>query len=111
MKLNIQERLTLVNLIPEKGNFLTMSIVEELRLCLYPSEKEIKEFDLKQEGNILTWNEKGSKRIEIKLTDSQKGFIMDKLEELSKENNLNFAQYSVYKRLKEESKDKSDIKE
>lgn len=102
MKLNIQERLTLVNLVPEKGNFITMSIVDGLRTILYPSEAEVKKFDLKQDERLLTWNEEGSKKIEIKLTDSQKDFLMNRLEEKSAANELDLSQYSIYKRLKDE---------
>jgi len=111
MKLNISERLTLVNLVPEKGNFVTMSIVEGLRLILYPSEAEVKKFELKQQERLLTWNEEGTKKIDIKLTDLQKKFLMDRLEERSKDDSLDFSQYSIFKRFKEESKEKSDLKE
>lgn len=37
MKLNIQERFAFVNLLPEKGNFITMSVIEALTKSLYPS--------------------------------------------------------------------------
>jgi len=111
MKLNIQERLTLVNLVPEKGSFVTMSIVEGLRLVLYPSEVEVKKFDLKQNERVLTWNDEGTKRVEIKLSDLQRKFLMDILEERSQENDLDFQQYTTYKRLKEENKEKPESKE
>lgn len=104
MKLNIQERLTLVNLVPEKGNFITMSIVDGLRLILYPSEAEVKKFDLKQDDRLLTWNEEGSKKTEVKISDSQIDFLMDQLEKKSIANELDFLQYSVYKRLKDEKR-------
>ena len=104
MKLNIQERLTLVNLVPEKGNFITMSIVDGLRLILYPSEAEVKKFDLKQDDRLLTWNEEGSKKTEVKVSDSQIDFLMDQLEKKSIANELDFLQYSVYKRLKDEKR-------
>ena len=104
MKLNIQERLTFVNLVPEKGNFITMSIVDGLRLILYPSEAEVKKFDLKQDDRLLTWNEEGSKKTEVKVSDSQIDFLMDQLEKKSIANELDFLQYSVYKRLKDEKR-------
>jgi hypothetical protein len=104
MKLNIQERLTLVNLVPEKGNFITMSIVDGLRLILYPSEAEVKKFDLKQDDRLLTWNEEGSKKTEVKISDSQIDFLMDQLEKKSIAADLDFLQYSVYKRLKDEKR-------
>jgi len=94
-----------VNLVPEKGNFVTMSMVETLRELLYPSEAEVKKFDLKQSDRVLTWNSEGSKKVEVKITDPQKKFMMDILEKLSEGDNLDFQQYSIYKRLKEETKE------
>ena len=105
MKLNIQERLTMVNLVPEKGNFVTMSIVESLRELLYPSEAEVKKFEIKQTDMTLTWNTEGNKKIEIKITPFQKEFLMNRLEELSQQNNLDIQQYLIYKRFKEETKE------
>lgn len=101
MKFNIQERLTLVNLLPEKGNFTTMSVVEALKDTLYPSEAEVKKFELKQTERLLTWNEEGSKGVEIELSEMQIKLLSDKLEELSNNDSLDINQYMVFKKFKE----------
>lgn len=101
MKLNIQERLVLVNLLPEKGNFQTMSTIEGLRLVLYPSEAEVKKFEIKQEGNTLHWNAEGSKKIEIKLSEAQTALLTKELEARSEKDSLDFNQYSILKRFRE----------
>ena len=100
MELNVQERLTLVNLLPEKGNFATMKTIEGLRDVLYPSEEETKKFDIKQKGNNISWNEDGAKEIEIKLSKAQTDLIVESLDKLDEKEELNFAQYSVYKKFK-----------
>lgn len=102
MKLNIQERLTLVNVVPEKANFDTMSIIEGLKLLLYPSEAEVKKFEIKQDGKTLYWNAEGSKKIDIKLTEGQRNLLLKQLNSLSERDDLDFNQYSVLKRFREE---------
>lgn len=100
MKLNVQERLTLVNLLPEKGNFATMKIIEGVRDLLYPSEEESKQFEIKQSGNNISWNAEGSKEIEIKLSKGQRDLLEDSLGKLDESEELTFAHYTVFKKFK-----------
>lgn len=110
MKLNVQDRLILVNVVPEKGTFTTMTIVEELKAKFYPSEKEIKEFDIKHEGNSIMWNKKGAEDKEIPLTESQLNLILDQFEKLSKTESLDYNTYLVYKKLKNQTENKETKK-
>ena len=102
MKLNIQHRLTLVNVLPQKGNFETMSILENLKILLYPSEAEVKKFAIKQSENRIEWNAKGTEEVEIPITSTQKEIIMKELQKLSEANELESNQYLVYKKFKSE---------
>lgn len=100
MELNVQERLTLVNLLPEKGNFQTMKTIEAARSLLYPSEEEVKKFEVNQTGNNISWNKEGAKSIEIKLTKVQKDMLQATLEKLDEKEELTFAHYAVFKKFK-----------
>ena len=100
MKLNISERLILVNVVPEKGNFETMSTVESLADILYPSEKEVKEFSIVQGEDKISWNAKGSESIEIDLSELQLNFLIKQLETLSDQGHLNLQQYKLLKKLR-----------
>ncbi len=102
MKLNVSERLTLVNVVPEKGNFETMKIIETLKDKLYPNEKEAKEFEIKTTGNQVSWNAKGAKEVEIKFTEGEHGLLKEALDKLDEKSELTFQHYSVYKKFKEE---------
>lgn len=101
MKLNISERLILVNVVPEKGNFETMSTVESLTEILYPSEKEVKEFEIVQSEEKISWNEKGSEPVEINLSEKQTDFLIKQLEHLSEQGLLNLQQYKLLKKIRE----------
>jgi hypothetical protein len=100
MKLNIAERLTLVNVIPEKANFETHKMIEVLKELLYPSEEESKKFEIKQIDNNISWNKEGSEPVEIKITKGHKDLLKKQLEKLNTEEALTHPQYLVYKRLK-----------
>lgn len=101
MKLNVSERLTLVNTLPEKGNFETMKIIESLKDKLYPDEKETKKFEIKTKTNQITWNAEGAKDVEIGLTEGEVKLLTEALEKLDEKSELTFAHYAVFKKFKE----------
>jgi hypothetical protein len=100
MKLDISERLTLVNVIPQKGNFETLKTVESLKDKLYPSEDETKKFNIETNGNTVTWNKEGFEPVEIKLTEGQVELLVKSLEELNGKEELTYPQYLAYKKFK-----------
>lgn len=100
MLLNVHERLTLVNLLPEKGNFTTMKTIEAMKDLLYPSEEETKMYGIEQKGNNISWNAEGNKEIEIKLTKAHKDLITKALEDLDEKEELTMAHYQVFKKFK-----------
>ena len=55
--LTVFERLTLLGVLPEKGNLAVLRIVEELRGSLSFTEQEIVDFDVEIEDNRVKWNE------------------------------------------------------
>lgn len=111
MKLNLQERLTLVNVLPEKGNFETHTRLEALRTVLYPTEEESKEFGIRQTGNNISFNSKGFEQVDVPLTEGQIELLQTQLENLSKENALSYAQYELLKRFRQPVAEIQDAEE
>ena len=105
MKLNIQERLTLVNLVPERGNFETMTTVEKLKKVLYLSEEEVKEFEVQVIENKSKWNDKGSERKEIEISELGMSLLKKTLKSIDEAEQLSTPQYQIFKRIKEEQKE------
>jgi len=99
IKLNIPERLILVNLLPDKGSFDNLSIVDALREKLYPTQEEVKEYEIKQEEERIFWNTDGLKQKDFEFTDQEAGFIKKRLTELSDKEELDYNQYLIYKRF------------
>ena len=110
-KLNVAERLTLVQIIPEKGNFKTMTTVEKVKDTLYLSEEEREEYEIEQVGNQLTWNEKGSDQKEIEFSDFGWELLIESLEKLDKDATLTSPQFLIYKQFKEEEEEKTKAEE
>jgi len=110
MKLNVNERLVIVGILPEKGNFKTMTTVENAKRVLHLSEEEVKEFELKQQGDNLAWNKKGADKIELEISELGTEMIMEAFEELDKKEELTAFHFSVYKYLKEEAKKAEEAK-
>jgi hypothetical protein len=105
MKLNVSERLTLVRIVPEKGNFETMGTVEKLRDALYLSEEESAEFEVKATEDSINWNTKGVERVEIKISEMGMRLLTKTLEELDKKEELTTHQFQIFRRIKEEQQE------
>jgi hypothetical protein len=106
MQLNVNERLVIIGVIPEKGNFKTMSTVEKLRKTLYLSEEEVEEYEFIQKGNAFSWNKKGVERKEVEISELGMELIMESFEKLDKEEELTYLhQYPVFKYIKKEKRE------
>jgi hypothetical protein len=99
MELNLFERYELIKLLPEKGNFETMNLIDNLLMKLYPSEKEVEEFEIKQTEKEIVWNDKGKQPKMIEFTKAQRRYIEDIFNKLSEEGELNLAQFKLFKKL------------
>jgi len=101
MKLNVLERIVSLSVLTEykEGNFITFKMISELKNKLTVSEQEIKDFDLKIDGNNYTWNHKGNKEVDIDITEGEKNLIKDLLIAKDKDNKLLEQHVNVYKKF------------
>ena len=88
MKLNLNERFTVLGILPKESNFATLKIVRELQGVLAPSEAEFKEFEVKQEEGQIRWNKKGLEEREIKIGEKAADVIKEALKALDKEKKM-----------------------
>jgi len=101
IKISVPERYLLIQVIPEKGNFKTMTTIESLTKVLYPSEEELKEFEIEVKEDRIVWGKKALDQIELEFTDAQIELIVAELDKRSEANELNFNQFLLYKRFKD----------
>ena len=105
MKLNLLERLTILNILPREGNFATLKILRDVQGVLSPSEAEFKEFGITTELNKETnqtqtnWNKKGIEEREINIGEKANDIIVETLKKLNDEKKLNPQHMSAYEKF------------
>jgi hypothetical protein len=84
MELNFVERLTLLNILPKEGTFLTLRLVRELREMCSPDQDEFTRFEIKQEGDSVRWNEQGNTHLKnCDIGEKMTDLIVEELKKLN----------------------------
>lgn len=99
MKLNVFERLMLLSILPQEGNFVTLKVLRELKSNLGLSEKELKEFEVKQENDQVIWNTKGNEELEIEIGEKATDIVIEALKQLDKDKKLTEQYFSLYEKF------------
>lgn len=100
MKLNVNERLALLQVVQAHvGNFLTLGIMNDLISVLAMTDKEFKEFAIKQAGDQITWNPKGTKEKEIEIGEKATEIITADLSKMDQMRKLEQRHVSLYKKF------------
>lgn len=100
MKLNMLERFMTLDILPQEGNFATLSIVMNLKKILPPTEDEIKECEINQKDDGRTiWNDKGKIEKDIQFSDVASLMIKDRLKQLDKQERLKEQHYTLYEKF------------
>lgn len=106
MKLNILERISLLNVIPREGNALTLRIIRDLQSKLSFSEEELKEFGIKNsktpDGRIsIDWDEDIIGEVDIEIGEMATTVIKKELTKLDKQNLLKMEALTLYEKFVE----------
>ena len=99
MKLSIVERVGLLGLLPEQGNFVTLRIIAELRMALSFTAKEIEKFGIVVDGEQIRWNPDVDSVADIKIPGPAKDVIVKRLKELDGEEKLTPQTFSLYEKF------------
>ena len=97
MKLNIAERITLMSILPEKSNIITMRLMQELRTILGFTDEEIRKYGIKNEGDKIFWSSDFEKEIEINQTMMVE--IKKRLQEISDKNEVTVQMLPLYEKF------------
>jgi len=98
MKLSVGDRLILLGVIPQQGDFTTLKIVRNMRDELSFSEEEHKILKIRQEGEMMFWEE-GLEDKEINFGEKATDIIVDAFKKLNDQKKLRIEQMELYERF------------
>jgi len=88
VKLNVLERVLLMNMLPQKGNLEMCRAINNTAKIIMITPEEEKEFELKKEGGLTSWNELGKEEREFPIPPSSVKAIRDILYKLDEKEEL-----------------------
>lgn len=96
MNLKVLDRVTLLSILPEQGDFVTLKIVRRLREALAFEEYEIKQLDIQQENGQIKWNPAADQGKEIEIGEKANDIVIECLKKLDKEQKLTNQHFDLY---------------
>ncbi len=99
MILNVHERLLVLGVLPNENNYVTLKVLDELRMNLSYTEKELEKWKIvvDNESNMVNWKENGE--ADIPIGEKATGIIVDQLRKLDKQDKLTLSLMSVYEKF------------
>ena len=99
MELNEGERLVLLSVLPEQGDFTTLKVIRTLRETLSFSEDEHKEYQFVQEEMQVRWNDKAEQNKEIEIGEKANDIIVLALSKLNEDKKLKMEHFALYEKF------------
>ena len=102
-ELGLQERLLILNILPQKGNIVNLRVTKDIVKNVGLSDKEIQEWEVKvlPDGKV-SWNLDKVEAKEIIFGDTAKGIIKDELKKLNEKNELPMNYLELYEKFDKE---------
>ncbi len=101
MKLNVFERLMLLEILPHQGDITAIRIVRKLREELSFSEDEHKKLNFVQEDSLLRWDDEVDSIKDVELGDKAREIIADAFTSISDKGGFTEQHLDVYERFAE----------
>lgn len=98
-KLNVPERINLMSILPSEGNFIDIGIIRSLKDLLNFDEESLKKFNIKSEGEKLSWNNLGEEEIEFDIKPRAFSIVCNILEKLDKEKRLDINHFTIFEKF------------
>lgn len=99
MKLNVLERMMLLNVVPREGSFVTLKVVGELRNDLSFSEAELKKYKFVETEGRVSWNPAAEQIKEVHIGEKATDVVVEALEKLDEEKKLTMEHVSLYEKF------------
>ena len=98
MKLSVNDRLILLSIIPQQGDFTTLKIIRDMRDDLSFSEEEHKKLKFRREAELTYWEE-GLEDKEINFGEKATDIIVDAFKKLNEQKKLRIEHMELYEKF------------
>ncbi len=99
MELGVKDRLLLLSILPDKGDYSTIKIVRQLREALSFTEDEHTEYGMNTNGDMITWDDEKAGIREILVGEKATDIIVSSLRKANTESNITEDLLPLYERL------------
>lgn len=107
-KLNLSERFAFLDLLPKQENYSTLRIVRTVSKELGVTDAEYKEFEIKQEGDKVSWDpKKAEKEKEFEIGEIALQLVVTALEGLDRDKKLEQKHYPLYEKFVRDDSEKN----
>jgi hypothetical protein len=96
MLLKVHDRVTLLGILPDQGNFITLKIVRQLQEALSFSETEIFDLKLVSADRNVQWDMSADNGKEVEIGEKATDIIVTSLKKLDREGKLTNQQMGIY---------------
>lgn len=97
MKLSVGERLVLLSVLPQEGDFTTLKIIRNLKDDLSFTEEEHKLYQFQFEGEQVIWENNGDK--EINFGEKATDIIVNAFKKLDQQKKLRMEHIELYEKF------------
>jgi len=94
-KLTLGDRFAILGILPAEGNFATLKIVRKLREQLSLTEAEIKEQNVRQEGDQIKWDN-AEMTTKMEFGEFAENMIKERLGKMNEANKLEDRHFAIY---------------
>ncbi len=105
MLLTVRERLILLSILPQEGDFLTLKVLRKLQEDLSFTEEEHAKYKFVQSDNKVTWDDTVEQGKEIELGRKANDIIVLALSRMNEQKKLRMEHFDLYSRFIGEGKD------
>jgi len=99
MILSVAERIAILSILPVRGDFTTLKILNQLRMSLGFTEEELKNWKIVEDKETRTVNWRQNGVAEIPIGEVATGIIVESLKELDKRKELPYNLFDVYEKF------------
>ena len=105
MKMTIKERMTFGELLPDKGNIVTLTIAQDIKKKTEITQEDIKTYDIVSDEKGVKWNADVVQEKEVKFSGLELDFLKEQVAALDKKSEIPSRLFDVCVKIKAEDND------